>query len=242
MLEDYTGFKYLQPRINKFRKLAEITKKSVAEQLQELNNLALLSNPSGKSGVYVFHSKINDFIYIGSAVNLRRRRQEHIEGLKMNQHLNWGFQMLYHKYGFDNISFYIMEFCSSQERLNREVELIQEYDPEINIAGGRWETLGLGFSSMEEKDRVMEEWYQTTEGFEWKRKWALDWGKSHRGLMRSDMRNLWERLSIKNLSEEEMFIELLKHYKAYLPEKLWEKEALIEYIKGRVQTISIKKI
>ncbi|HEY5536119.1 MAG TPA: hypothetical protein VIL99_14435 [Ignavibacteria bacterium] len=58
---DWTGFDYIKPRKNKLRKIAEQTKKPFGEQLKELQDQAFLSNPTGKSGVYVFHSKEDDF-------------------------------------------------------------------------------------------------------------------------------------------------------------------------------------
>ncbi len=60
---DWTGFDYIKPRKNKLRKIAEQTEMAVAEQLKELQDQAFQSNPTGKSGVYVFHSKADDFLY-----------------------------------------------------------------------------------------------------------------------------------------------------------------------------------
>ncbi|MDO9580532.1 MAG: GIY-YIG nuclease family protein [Bacteroidales bacterium] len=240
---DWPEFDYIHPRKNKFRKLAEIDNKSVQEQLQELNYKALLSNPTVKSGVYVFHSKADDFIYIGSAVNIEGRRQSHIDDLEKNQHINWMFQLTYHRHGLDNLSFYIMEFCPPKECLDMEHRLIYECDPEINIAGVRWSTLGLDLKSMNEQEQVREEWYQTKKGFEWKHRNVKYWktSKVGREIIRQDMKNHWDRLSVANMTEDEKFTELCNHYKLYLSTKLLKKEILLEYINEIIPIKPIKK-
>jgi hypothetical protein len=96
MIIDYSLVKGVSTRKNKFRKLAETTGKSVSEQLEELQKKVLLFCPTSRSGIYTFHSKVNDFIYIGSATNREKRRQEHIDALKKNEHLNIEFQMLHY--------------------------------------------------------------------------------------------------------------------------------------------------
>jgi group I intron endonuclease len=242
MTIDWSGFDYIHPRKNKFRKLVETKKQSVGEQLRELNDKTLSLNPSGKTGVYVFHSKIDDMIYIGSAINLEGRRQEHLDELEKNQHPNWMFQLIYHRHGLDNLSFYIIEFCSPKDSLNREAWYIQEFDPEINIAGVRWSTLGLDLKSMNEQEQVREEWYQTEKGKEYKRntidviraKWAqTPVGKK---CIRQDMKNLGDRLNNTNMTEEEKVAELLKWYKEYFPTKPITKETLVKFIKKDTPT------
>lgn len=67
---------------------------------------------------------------------------------------------------------------------------------------------------------------------EWKRKKVFDWANKGVGktTIRQDMKNMWDRLSIQNMDSNEKVVAFLYNYKAYLPTKLWEKEALIEYI------------
>jgi len=232
MIIDYSWLKGITTRQNKFRRIADTTGKSVTEQLLEMQNKSLLSVRGSKSGIYIFHSKVNDFIYIGSATNLEKRRLEHICGLVKNEHLNIDFQMLYHKHGLSNLTFYIVEYCPSNYCLKRESELILECDPEINIAGVRELTLGSNYKSMNEMQEVREAWLHTKEGFEWQRKKVFDWANKGVGktTIRQDMKNMWDRLSIQNMDSSEKVIAILYNYKAYLPTKLWEKEELIEYI------------
>jgi hypothetical protein len=65
----------------------------------------LLNN---KSGVYGFINLINGKIYIGSGVNIYRRFLDHIAGRACNLLLQRAFK----KYGLENFSFVVYEFCS----------------------------------------------------------------------------------------------------------------------------------
>ncbi len=167
---DYSWLSYLQPRKNKFRQQAEFKMNSVSEQLIKWNEHALLSNPEIETGIYVFHSKINDMIYIGSATEgIERRYLEHIKALEQNRHINWMFQLLYHKYGIDNFSFYVLEFCPRELCKELEARYIYDFDPEINIKGVREDTLGMDLKSIEEQNMLYEEWMKTDQGKEYKR-------------------------------------------------------------------------
>jgi predicted GIY-YIG superfamily endonuclease len=51
------------------------------------------------SGIYKIQSKIkSERIYIGSAIDIKRRRREHLFGLQNNKHGNQRFQNHYNKY------------------------------------------------------------------------------------------------------------------------------------------------
>jgi group I intron endonuclease len=238
MTIDYSGFDYIKPRKNKFRHLVDLKNKSVGEQLQEINDQALLSNPSLKTGVYVFHSKINEMIYIGSAMDsLIIRKTQHIKELNENRHINWMFQMLFHKYGPDNLAYYIMEFCPPELCKNREAEYINDCDPEINIAGVRWNTLGMDLKSLEEQDKVRHEWFRTEVGKEYKRntidKKRAEWAKTKVGknCIKQDLKNLGRRLNQTNMTEDEKINELLNWYMEYFPTKKIKKETLLKFLK-----------
>jgi group I intron endonuclease len=220
---DWTGFNYIKPRKNKLRKLAELSKKTVEEQLKELQDQSFLSSRLGKSGVYVFHSKADDFLYIGSAHNIEGRRQSHIDDLVLNRHFNWMFQLTYQRFGLDNFSFYIIEFCSAKELLSHEERYIYEFDPEINIKGVKWNTLGLGFQSMEEQQRIRSEWYKTEKGREYKRN-TIDvkraqWVKTRVGreCVREDIKNLREQLNNSSKTIDEKVFEITEYFTEYFP-------------------------
>jgi group I intron endonuclease len=233
---DWTGFEYIKPRKNKLRKIAEQTKKPVGEQLKELQDQAFLSNPNGKSGVYVFHSNADDFLYIGSAHNLEGRRQSHIDDLVLNRHINWMFQITHHRHGLDNLSFYIIEFCSPNELISHEAEYIYEFDPEINIKGVKWSTLGLDLPSMQEQQRVRNDWYKTEKGKEYKRntidvkraEWVMT--QVGRDCVREDIKNLREQLNNSNKSIDEKVFEIMDYFNEYFPDFNIEPAAVVKFI------------
>lgn len=232
---DYSWIKGISTRKNIFRKTAESTNETVTDQLNKLQKKAFSSGTISKSGIYIFHSKVNDFVYIGSATNLEKRKLKHIDDLRNNEHLNIEFQMLYHKYGIENLAYYIIEFCSPEERLERENRLIYECDPEINIASVKGLTLGGDYKTMNEMQEIREAWLHTNEGFEWQRKRVFNWANTGIGksTTKLDMQNMWKKLGSLALTDDEKVERLLYRYKPYLPQKLWERDSLIEYLSGK---------
>jgi group I intron endonuclease len=63
-----------------------------------------------KSGIYCVKNLINNKVYIGSAKNLRIRKNQHFGELRRNEHGNPHLQFSFNKYGGDNFSFIILEF------------------------------------------------------------------------------------------------------------------------------------
>ena len=74
----------------------------------------------GKSGIYQIRNLLNNNFYIGSAINLKRRKYEHLYDLNTNRHHNIELQRGFNKYGKNNFSFEILEFCKSEERYKIE--------------------------------------------------------------------------------------------------------------------------
>ena len=54
-----------------------------------------------KSGIYCIINNVNNKIYIGQALNLKKRFKEHKRTLKNNTHANEYLQNAYNKYEFD---------------------------------------------------------------------------------------------------------------------------------------------
>ena len=74
----------------------------------------------GKSGIYQIRNFINGKIYIGSAVNLYRRKYEHLYDLSSSTHHNIHLQRAFDKYGEQNFVFEIIEFCEPDVRYEIE--------------------------------------------------------------------------------------------------------------------------
>lgn len=62
------------------------------------------------SGIYALYWWEQDLIYIGQAINLNRRNNEHFKKLNANKHSNYKVQEAYNSYGYPE--FIVLETCS----------------------------------------------------------------------------------------------------------------------------------
>jgi len=69
------------------------------------------------SGIYAIHCVINGKMYIGSAVNFRKRWNAHRNDLDANRHHSGRLQNAWNKYGKDAFSFRVLEFVANKEDL-----------------------------------------------------------------------------------------------------------------------------
>ena len=76
-----------------------------------------------KCGIYAIFNRSNGKVYIGKAINIHRRIKNHVGFLNMkskkaeNQHLinSW------HKYGRNQFSYVVLEYCSTDNLAEREL-------------------------------------------------------------------------------------------------------------------------
>lgn len=68
-------------------------------------------------GIYKITCTANNKIYIGSAVNLRKRMFRHFRDLRQNEHDNLPMQRAWRKYGEDAFTFEVLEFVLVPEML-----------------------------------------------------------------------------------------------------------------------------
>ena len=86
------------------------------------------------TGIYKIESRIKpDRIYIGSAVNLKHRRETHISSLRLNKHQNNKLQHHFNKYGESDLLFTVICNCVKDELINQEQHYINLYNPYFNI-------------------------------------------------------------------------------------------------------------
>ena len=112
------------------------TKKSYSE---------LLKDPrwQKKSGIYKLN--INNRIYIGSAINLPKRLQQHYNDLCKNRHHNIHLQRAFNKYKI--LSFEILEIIiDKKELIKKEQYYIDTLKPTLNIAPMAGSQLGFKHS------------------------------------------------------------------------------------------------
>jgi group I intron endonuclease len=68
-------------------------------------------------GVYKITNSENDHFYIGSSVNLTRRRSRHFSELRNNRHNNKHLQAAWKKYGESAFTFVVVEFVENVDEL-----------------------------------------------------------------------------------------------------------------------------
>ena len=76
--------------------------------------------PPRVSGIYRFINFVTGHLYVGSAINLYRRRIDHIKDLRVNKHKNEYLQNAWNKYGEINFIFEVLELCDKLKLLERE--------------------------------------------------------------------------------------------------------------------------
>lgn len=72
------------------------------------------------SGIYVIRNIIDGKMYVGSAVNLRRRRNAHIGLLRTGKHHNVHLQRAWVKHGEGTFEWIILERCTEGVLIERE--------------------------------------------------------------------------------------------------------------------------
>lgn len=71
---------------------------------------------------------MNNKIYVGSTKSLKYRKLDHFSALNSNRHANIHLQKAYNKYGKDKFHFYLLEECTTDNRKEREIYWISNYD------------------------------------------------------------------------------------------------------------------
>ena len=103
----------------------------------------------GKSGIYVIRNISNNKAYIGSAVDLHKRKILHYCELRGNKHHNRHLQSAYNKYGEDNFVFEVLTYIDNKEELitieTKYIQLFEVCNPDIgyNICHNGRSSLGI---------------------------------------------------------------------------------------------------
>lgn len=85
------------------------------------------SGDTCKVGIYKITNSINNLIYIGSTVNLYRRKNEHLKELRRNKHHNAHMQNSFNKYGETIFEFTIQDIVFDLEILTEREQFWINY-------------------------------------------------------------------------------------------------------------------
>lgn len=86
-----------------------------------------------ESGIYKILNIENGKFYIGSAVALNIRKNNHFSLLRYNKHFNQKLQASFNKYGEENFKFEIIEKCDKNNLINKEQYYVDILKPKLNL-------------------------------------------------------------------------------------------------------------
>jgi group I intron endonuclease len=96
------------------------------------------------SGIYQIQSKIKpERIYIGSAVDVSKRRIGHFYTLRCNKHRSKKLQHHFNKYGKNDLQFSLLFECDKEVLIHAEQAFLDYYKPYFNVCKIAGSCLGL---------------------------------------------------------------------------------------------------
>ena len=81
-----------------------------------------------KSGIYCIENITTNKKYIGQSIDINDRWRKHISELNHNSHHNDYLQKAWNKYGEDDFTFYILEYCEEKYLDDKEIYYINLYN------------------------------------------------------------------------------------------------------------------
>lgn len=107
------------------------------------------------SGIYKITNINTNCFYIGSAINIKRRKSEHYRMLYNNTHYNKKLQESFNLHGDENHIFEVIANCPNEYLIKLEQFFITNLKPTLNIATFAGSVLGLKHKeSSKEKMRL----------------------------------------------------------------------------------------
>lgn len=102
------------------------------------------------AGVYAIVHLASGKRYVGSSVNIRRRRASHFRELRSGSHSNRHLQAAWNKYGEDAFAFFVLDHCGRGATVRREQAWIDALRPfgdrGYNLSPTAGNVLGLKFT------------------------------------------------------------------------------------------------
>jgi group I intron endonuclease len=134
------------------------------------------------TGIYKIESKVKpERIYIGSATNIGKRWNLHLEHLRKNIHYNKKLQRHFNKYGEIDLDFSVLLGCNKESLLQIEQYFIDSYKPYFNNCMFAYSRLGQKASN-ETKKKISES-NKGKHSFPHSEEWNRNNGLSRKGII-----------------------------------------------------------
>ena len=79
------------------------------------------------TGIYIITNKKDNKVYIGQALNFKKRKYVHFSLLKNNKHYNKHLQASYNKYGKESFNFIVLLYCDKEYMTMFEQLVVDSY-------------------------------------------------------------------------------------------------------------------
>ena len=99
------------------------------------------------SGIYKILNLRNGHQYVGSSVNLAKRKSRHCTALARGTHPNPYLQSAWNKYGADAFDFRVIGYCAEERVVALEQEVMDHLKPEYNLSPMAGSSLGVKHSA-----------------------------------------------------------------------------------------------
>lgn len=180
-----------------------------------------------KPGIYIITCIPTKKCLIGETGNIRKRIHYHIQNLKGNRHENPYLQKAWNKYGYDNFSFEVLEYCDFSNCKIREDYYCKLYDSHNSEKGFNLRPTGKELKnkfSDEHKEKIKQS-LKFSERFK-----NRDCGKGMRGKSHSEE----TKIKISNSNKgKKLSQETILKLKNSLKGKIRKKESIIKTIQTR---------
>jgi len=129
----------------------------------DLSKKEILNENKNKSGIYCWKNNLNGKTYVGSAINLSKRINSYYNIIESNKKLRpilghtsfasvtgttFVVELALSKYGFENFTLEILEYCEKENVMVREQFFIDLLIPEYNVLKHAYSLLGFKHSEL----------------------------------------------------------------------------------------------
>ena len=113
-------------------KFTDIIYEKIYENISEMRK-EILNENKNKSGIYMLTNKSTSDIYIGQSNDISKRFKNYFNLSYLKSQNSFRISRALIKYGYNNFSLTILEYCDKSDLLSREQYYFDKLNPEYNI-------------------------------------------------------------------------------------------------------------